>query len=452
MTHARTRGGPHCNSQQSWHGRGNLQSSRRQACCGAAHRTVRVDDVFAPCCARGGSCKCDPFLRCLDARNALRQTAASYCFVVRTSTAAHHVSFLCHHAQLSSYTRANSYFSDPRKKRLGIYTIDSIHTCASALKQFFRELDEPLLTFDGYAGFVAATKVCMCACARIFICKNVLMMKGLHPPTPLFTLIYRRAARPITTHTHTHMSDHHHHHHHIHHRSFVYVEHGRVISDERRCEATWEATRWELLHTQSAHATSAVDCCSPGAFPVSVTFLARILLFVFAACACSCLNFFARALCSCVPPIIRLKDCTCLITYTACCLHAINTSALVEPSSLHALPGMDCHHGVVTHYVSLADQDVTRMKFSNLAAVFAPTMMACPDGDEAGLRDVMAQMVCMDTLLKLSDEDWDEAQVRLLSAPSSLCAVFVSVHSLSSCVSFHFSLWYARLDLTAGIA
>ena len=92
------------------------------------------------------------------------------------------------------------------------------------------------------------------------------------------------------------------------------------------------------------------------------------------------------------------------------------------------------------------------MKFSNLAAVFAPTMMACPDGDEAGLRDVMAQMVCMDTLLKLSDEDWDEAQVRLLSAPSSLCAVFVSVHSLFSCVSFHFSLWYARLDLTAGIA
>lgn len=51
------------------------------------------------------------------------------------------------------------YFNDPRRKRLGIYTIASIHTCGSALKQFFRELDEPLLTFDGYNNFVQATKV-----------------------------------------------------------------------------------------------------------------------------------------------------------------------------------------------------------------------------------------------------------------------------------------------------
>lgn len=51
------------------------------------------------------------------------------------------------------------------------------------------------------------------------------------------------------------------------------------------------------------------------------------------------------------------------------------------------------------------------MKFSNLAAVFAPTMMACPEGDEAGLRDVMAHMVLMDSLLKLSAGSWDKAQV-----------------------------------------
>lgn len=56
------------------------------------------------------------------------------------------------------------------------------------------------------------------------------------------------------------------------------------------------------------------------------------------------------------------------------------------------------------------------MKFSNLAAVFAPTMMACPGGDEAGLRDVMAHMVCMDTLLKLGPEAWEAAQIQVDTA------------------------------------
>mmetsp|Transcript_10241 Transcript_10241/g.30835 ORF Transcript_10241/g.30835 Transcript_10241/m.30835 type:complete len:774 (-) Transcript_10241:75-2396(-) len=150
------------------------------------------------------------------------------------------------------------YFNDPRRKRLGVYTIRSVHTCASALKQFLRELDEPLLTFDNYDGFIAATKA----------------------------------------------------------------------SDlDMRCSAIAAELAKLPLH-----------------------------------------NFYTLR-------------------------------ALIE------------HLQVIASEVAL-----TRMKISNLAAVFAPTLMACPEGDEAGLRDVMFQMVCVDTVLKLDKSSWDEAQAHVEKA------------------------------------
>eukprot|EP00041_Stephanoeca_diplocostata_P031737 m.996213 g.996213 ORF g.996213 m.996213 type:complete len:502 (-) comp24019_c0_seq26:1916-3421(-) len=144
------------------------------------------------------------------------------------------------------------YFSDIRRKRLGIYTIESIHNCSSALKQFLRELDEPLLTFDGYPDFIRAVK---------------------------------------------------------------------LPDAEARVEAVVEAV---------------------GRLPVY--------------------NFYTLR-------------------------------ALME------------------HLQRVSDAvDVTRMKSSNLAAVFAPTLLTTPLSDEEGLRDVMAQMKCVDMLLKLNETAWNEAQ------------------------------------------
>ena len=35
---------------------------------------------------------------------------------------------------------------DDEDKRLGVYTVKNVHDCSSALKQFLRDLDEPLTT------------------------------------------------------------------------------------------------------------------------------------------------------------------------------------------------------------------------------------------------------------------------------------------------------------------
>lgn len=51
------------------------------------------------------------------------------------------------------------YFDNPKRRRLGVYTIGSIHDCSSALKLFLRNLDEPILTYDLYPSFVRAVMV-----------------------------------------------------------------------------------------------------------------------------------------------------------------------------------------------------------------------------------------------------------------------------------------------------
>lgn len=58
----------------------------------------------------------------------------------------------------------------------------------------------------------------------------------------------------------------------------------------------------------------------------------------------------------------------------------------------------------------------TKMKKSNLAAVFAPTLMQCPSGDDEGIQHVMAQMKCIDVLLKLKPETWESAEGMVITA------------------------------------
>ena len=41
-----------------------------------------------------------------------------------------------------------------------------------------------------------------------------------------------------------------------------------------------------------------------------------------------------------------------------------------------------------------AAQEITRMKFSNLAAIFAPTLLQSPDGDDVNFRDVCTAPMC----------------------------------------------------------
>jgi hypothetical protein len=56
------------------------------------------------------------------------------------------------------------------------------------------------------------------------------------------------------------------------------------------------------------------------------------------------------------------------------------------------------------------------MKFSNIAAIFAPTLLASPAGDSANLRDVMMQMRCVDMLLKLEEDVWEDVGAMVISA------------------------------------
>eukprot|EP00039_Didymoeca_costata_P016598 m.300003 g.300003 ORF g.300003 m.300003 type:complete len:730 (+) comp16418_c1_seq1:293-2482(+) len=150
------------------------------------------------------------------------------------------------------------YWSDSRKKRLGIYTIKSVHDCTSALKKYLRELDEPLLTFRNYAMFANAA----------------------------------------------------------------------------RCEAPEEKT--EILKT------------AIGTLPYYNYFTLKFL---------------------------------------------------------------------IDHLVRVAGaQDYTKMKFSNIAAIFAPTLMQAPQGDAANIRDVMLQMKTIDMILKLEKEAWEEAEAEVVKA------------------------------------
>lgn len=52
------------------------------------------------------------------------------------------------------------YFTDNLRERIQPHQIDSerLHDCSSALKQFLRELDEPLMTFPQYDPAIAACK------------------------------------------------------------------------------------------------------------------------------------------------------------------------------------------------------------------------------------------------------------------------------------------------------
>jgi len=56
------------------------------------------------------------------------------------------------------------------------------------------------------------------------------------------------------------------------------------------------------------------------------------------------------------------------------------------------------------------------MKISNLAAIFAPTLLQSPDGDGVNLKDVMLQMKCVDTLLKLEEDTWEDASAAVMTA------------------------------------
>eukprot|EP00040_Diaphanoeca_grandis_P035834 m.226238 g.226238 ORF g.226238 m.226238 type:complete len:623 (-) comp33487_c0_seq7:206-2074(-) len=143
------------------------------------------------------------------------------------------------------------YFSDPRKMRLGVYTIESVHTCSSALKLFLRDyLDEPLITFDTYHEFIEA------------------------------------------------------------------------ILDKPNCVERMTLTLSKL--------------------PIHNFYTLKVLI-----------------------------------------EHLQRVAANVEE---------------------------TKMKMSNLAAVFAPTLMQAPGGDREGLQHVMPSMKCVDVLLKLSKETWEEAE------------------------------------------
>lgn len=60
--------------------------------------------------------------------------------------------------------------------------------------------------------------------------------------------------------------------------------------------------------------------------------------------------------------------------------------------------------------------EITRMKFSNIAAIFAPTLLQSPLGDSENLRDVMMQMRCVDMLLKLDEDVWEDVAAIAMSA------------------------------------
>ena len=60
--------------------------------------------------------------------------------------------------------------------------------------------------------------------------------------------------------------------------------------------------------------------------------------------------------------------------------------------------------------------EITRMKFSNIAAIFAPTLLQSPLGDSENLRDVMMQMRCVDMLLKLEEDVWEDVAAIAVSA------------------------------------
>ena len=70
-----------------------------------------------------------------------------------------------------------------------------------------------------------------------------------------------------------------------------------------------------------------------------------------------------------------------------------------------------------------AAQEKTRMKFSNLAAIFAPTLLQSPDGDDVNFRDVCLQMKCVLVMLELPEALWASCEAAALkhnrrSAPS----------------------------------